>query len=34
MCSLLNDGFLFRFEQRDSCDSLSYLSPNATLILV
>ncbi len=34
MCSLFNGCFLYRSEQRDGCDSLSYLSPNATLILV
>lgn len=34
MCSLFSDYFLYRSEQRDGCDSLSYLSPNATLMLV
>lgn len=34
MCSLFSDCFLYRSEQRDGCDSLSYLSPNATLMLV
>lgn len=34
MCSLFNDCFLYHSKQRDSYDSLTYLSPNATLMLV
>lgn len=34
MCSLFNDYFLYRSEQGDGYESLRYLSPNATLILV
>lgn len=34
MCSLFNSCFSYRSEQGDGYESLSYLSPNATLILV